>query len=96
MDGDFSGSRLFQFLADHGCDSPALVVFMNIQPVEIAGRVDVAKSHDLFVEGSDKTVMALQRPIPFFRINRSGRPGVQLLRGIISGIDGVNGVIKKL
>ena len=84
-----------QTLRNAGSNAAALVIPMDIEPVEIAAGVDVAEAGDHAVGFRDDGEMRGQRARPCVRVDAAGRPGVELRRGVIRGVDRVNGIVKQ-
>ncbi len=67
---------------------------MDIQPVQIAGIINVSESNYSIVFDSHKCMMLRQGFVPLFLINEIRSPRIHLLLGIILDIDLVNSILE--
>ena len=67
---------------------------MDIQPIQIAGIINVSESNYSIVLDSNKCIMFRQGFIPLFLINEIRSPRIYLLLGIILDIDLVNSILE--
>ncbi len=68
---------------------------VNIQSVQIAGPVNIAKTDNGSTVNSDKTVMSAKRPVPRIHIHHPGSPCIHLLLRIIPDADSMHRIVKQ-
>ena len=91
------GRRLFQRAAKGGGNAPALEVLMDVQPVQVAaGGVHVPKAGQLPVQLGYKGQVRPEALVPGSEVRAAGGgPGVQLRRGVMGRVDGVDRLVKE-
>lgn len=87
--------RAFQSVAQGGGHPPALVLVVDIEPIQIAGVVHVGEADDLAIQLGHQSAVGQKGGVPGGEVCGAGRPGVQLLLGIVGGADGVDGSVEQ-
>lgn len=74
---------------------PALIVLVDIQPVQIATFIHVPKADDRTVFCGNNRPVRPKRLVPCLKIHFATRPRIQLLLRIILRVHVVNGLVKE-
>ena len=85
----------FQPVAQGRGDAPALPVFVDVQPVEVAVPGHIPEPHDAPVGHRHQRGVGAERAVPGVQVRLPVGPGVQLGRGIVPGVHRVHGVIEQ-
>ena len=84
-----------ELIAQRGGDTLMLVAVVDIEAVEIAGGIDIAKTDHRVAADGHQGIVAAKRTVPPRFIYLAGGPHGQLVGGVIGGADGVYGLIKQ-
>ena len=85
----------FKAVAQRRCHAAALKVFVDVEAVEIARRVDVAKADELSALVGYQSEVFRQRARPCLAVGMPVRPGVHLRAGVVPEANGMHGLIKQ-
>lgn len=84
-----------QHIAQSRPNTPALIILVHIQAIQIPLRTYIAKAHQAPLIHSHIRPMRQQRSIPAPQVRQLRRPDLQLLRRIITGIQRMHRLIKQ-
>ena len=90
----FGGTSLLQPVAEKGGDSLVLMIFVYIQPVQIACGSDITEAQNLSSFYGKQGVMLGKRLIPGLQIYRARGPGLQLLGRIVGSVDRMDRIVE--
>ena len=90
-----SGCKALQFVADRRCNALPLIIFVDIQPVQITSLIHVPKTNNFAIFYCNDCFVRTERRIPRFQIHFATRPRIQLLLRIILRVHVVNGLVKE-
>ena len=90
-----SGCKALQFVADRRCNALPLIIFVDIQPVQITSLINVPKTNNFAIFYCNDCFVRTERRIPRFQIHFATCPRIQLLLRIILRVHVVNGLVKE-
>ena len=82
-------------IADRRCNALPLIIFVDIQPVQITSLIHVPKTNNFAIFYCNDCFVRTERRIPRFQIHFATRPRIQLLLRIILRVHVVNGLVKE-
>ena len=90
-----SSREALQFVADRRCNALPLIIFVDIQPVQITSLIHVPKANNFAIHHGDNRPGRPKRLVPRLQIYFTGRPRIQLLLRIVLRVHAVNGLVKE-